>query len=204
MKSSSRSMPKGARRVLTILAAAACVHGAASFAPAWGQEENQRCEGTVTDDQGAPLEGVTISFLDLDFNRQGQPVKTNKKGKWAHNVLRATTAGGWEIRATKEGFKILEISAHTTREDGTAVTNHDVYMVGFEQKGLHKVLLPPQARSSASSKGGCVVNFVMAPEASFNQAYSTLKQKRSGKEGSEGAPAAETGGAPAAPMPPPH
>ncbi|MGH9867841.1 MAG: carboxypeptidase-like regulatory domain-containing protein, partial [Candidatus Polarisedimenticolia bacterium] len=185
----------GVQRKIAILAAASCVYAAAGMAPAWAQEDNQRCEGTVTDDKGQPMEGVTISFLELDFNRPAQPVKTNKKGKYAHNVLRASTGGGYEIRATKEGLRILQISAHTTREDGTPVTNHDVYMVGFDQKGLHKVLVPPQARSSANSRGRCVVDFVMAPEDTFNQAYQAMKAAKG-----EAKPAA--GGLPGAPAAP--
>jgi tetratricopeptide (TPR) repeat protein len=194
-------MHDGARRALAVLAATSCVLATAAIAPAWAQEDNQRCEGTVTDHEGKPLAGVTISFLDLDFNRHGQPVKTNKRGKWAHNVLRATTAGGWEISASLEGYKIVRIKAHTTREDGTPVTNHDDYMVGAEQKGLHKVLVPPQARSSATSKGSCVVDFVMAPEASYNEAYQKVRAEKEGQEGKPADTAAvpPVGGVPGTP-----
>ncbi|HKY34146.1 MAG TPA: tetratricopeptide repeat protein [Candidatus Polarisedimenticolia bacterium] len=165
-------------RVLALAAVVSLMLGAA---PALAQEDNQRCEGTVTDDQGNPLAGATISFLDIAFNRPAQPVKTSKKGKYAHNVLRAAMEG-YEIKATLEGYRIVKITALTTKGDGTRVTD-DSYMVGFEQKGLHKVLVPPQSRSDATSKGRCVVDFIMAPEDTFNAVFHRLQGEHLAKEG---------------------
>ncbi len=148
----------------------------------FAQEDAQRCEGTVTDDQGMPLQNVTISFMNLAKNVAAQPVKTSKKGRYSHNFLASVMDPGYEIRATLEGYKMVMISALTTRGDGTNVTN-DTYMVGSDQKGLHKVLVPPQARSDVSAKGKCVVDFVLAPEDRFSEAFHKLQAETLAKEG---------------------
>src|SRR5262245_5868709 len=92
------------------------------------QEDAQRCEGTVTDSDGKPLEGVEITFLDKGTGRFAQPVKTSKKGKYAHNVLRANTDPGWEIRAKLSGYLILKITALTMSSTGEHRTDEN-YMV---------------------------------------------------------------------------
>ena len=146
------------------------------------QEDAQRCEGTVTDDQRVPLQNVTISFMNLAKNVAAQPVKTNKKGRYSHNFLTSAMDPGYEIRATLEGYKMVGITALTTRSDGTTVTN-ETYMVGNDQKGLHKVLVPPQGRSDVTTKGKCVVDFVLAPEDRFGEAYHNLQAENLAKEG---------------------
>ena len=158
---------------------------------ATAQEDAQRCEGTVTDPEGNPLAGAEITFLDKGTNRYAQPVKTSKKGKWAHSVLRANTEPGWEIRATLEGYRILKITALSQNSLGEKRTDEN-YMVGFNQEGLHTVSVPAQARGDAQSRGKCVVDFILAPEASFNEIYHKMK-------GAETAGGAATAGGAVAP-----
>jgi tetratricopeptide (TPR) repeat protein len=188
------------RRAATAVGTVVCWVGLVATAPVWAAGENERCEGTVVDDQGNPLAGVTITFKELQRNRESQPVKTSKKGKWAHNVLEVPQH--WEIRAVFEGHKIVRISALTTLGNGEKVTN-DNYMVGSDQ-GLHKVNIVPQSRSDAASRGRCVIDFIMAPDERYNEAYNRIKQEKLAQEGK--APAAGEGAAaaaPAAPAPPP-
>jgi len=174
--------------------------------PLYAVGDNERCEGTVVDDQGQPLAGVTVSFMDLATNRMAQSIKTSKKGKYAHNVLRANTNPGWEIRATLDGYKIVQITALTISSGGDRITD-ETYMVGLDQEGLHAVRVPAQARGDVASRGKCVVDFILAPEDRFNQAFHKLREARGGEpadataEGGavEGAP----GAAPAAEAPPP-
>lgn len=165
------------------------------------QEDAQRCEGTVTDADGNPLAGVKITFLDVEKGREAQPVKTNKKGGYAHNVLRTATSPGYEIRAELEGYLIVQITALTQRQDGTRATD-ETYMVGQDQEGLHKVAVVPQSRSDIRSRGLCQVDFVLAPEERFAEVFHALREKQ-GETASEGgtAPAAATG-APSAPPAP--
>ena len=165
------------------------------------QEDAQRCEGTVTDPDGKPLEAVEITFLDKGANRYAQPVKTSKKGKYAHNVLRANTEPGWEIRAKLAGYLIVKITALTMSSTGERRTDEN-YMVGQSQEGLHAVRVPPQARTDAASRGKCVVDFIMAPEASFTEVFHRMKgADGSAETGDAAPPVAGQPAAPAAPAP---
>jgi tetratricopeptide (TPR) repeat protein len=184
-------------RAAAAVGLAACWVGLLVAAPVWAAGENERCEGTVVDDQGNPLAGVTITFKELQRNRDAQPVKTSKRGKYAHNVLEVSPH--WEIRAVLEGHKIVQITALTTTGSGERVTN-DTYMVGSDQ-GLHKVNIVPQSRSDATSKGRCVIDFVMAPDDRYNEAYNRLKQEKLAKEGKAAEPAAGEAAPPAAAAP---
>src|SRR5213594_2950252 len=124
-----------------------CAVAAGLGSRALAQVDNQRCEGTVTDDQGNPLAGVTINFRNIEKNVYAQPVKTSKKGKYAHNTLSDT---GYEPKAELAGYKIVQISAMTMKGDGTKVTN-DTYLIGSDQKGIHKVQVVAQSRSDPTS-----------------------------------------------------
>ncbi len=158
------------------------------------QEDNQRCEGKVTDHEGNPLKGVKITFLDKATAREAQPVTTSRRGIYAHNTLRASTSPGWEIRAVHEGWLIVQITALTQSADGNRVTD-ETYMVGENQEGLHAVRVPPQARSMATSRGQCVVDFVMAPKDRFNEIFHSLRgsDEAAPEVAQEGAPDAPAG-----------
>jgi hypothetical protein len=55
-----------------------CAFVLAPSGAVFAQGDNQRCEGSVVDDQGAPLAGVTITFHQVDKNIYAQPVKTSQ------------------------------------------------------------------------------------------------------------------------------
>ena len=173
------------------------------------QEDNNRCEGIVTDDAGAPLAGVEITFKNIAKSVMAQSVKTNKKGRYSHNFLPVAMSEGLEIRAAFEGLKMVQIAAFTSKADGTKITT-DTYMVGQSQAGLHAVMVPPQSRSDITSKAKCVVDFVLAPEDRFTEIYKRLQAELAAKEGktssdagAESAAAPDsTKGAPAAPVAP--
>src|SRR5262245_15239934 len=95
---------------------------------AMAQEDNSRCEGLVTDDTGAPLAGVQITFKNIAKSVYAQPVKTSKKGRYSHNFLPVAMAEGLEIKAELAGVKMVKISVFTSKADGTTVMN-DTYMV---------------------------------------------------------------------------
>ncbi|MFQ5700883.1 MAG: tetratricopeptide repeat protein [Acidobacteriota bacterium] len=171
----------------------------------FAQENNQRCEGTVTDPDGNPLRGVKITFYDESRNLYAQPVKTNKKGHYAHNFLRANSNPGWLIKASLEGYLIVQIKALTQIGDGTRVTD-ETYMVGKTQEGIHKVAVSAQSRRDLASHGKCVVDFVMAKEGEFLDVFQRLRAEKMAAEGktpeaTQAAPGAP--GAPAAAAPSP-
>lgn len=162
---------------------------------AFAQSDAQRCEGTVVDHEGNPLKGVEITFLRIDQNRYAQPVKTSKKGRYAHNVLTASTAPGYEIKASLEGYKMVQITALTQNGNGTKATD-ETYRVGSDQS-VHQVSLVAQGRASATSQGKCVIDFVMVPEELYTQVFHKLSPAAADEEVAEG----EAADAPAAPVP---
>ncbi|HEY3176655.1 MAG TPA: tetratricopeptide repeat protein [Candidatus Polarisedimenticolia bacterium] len=193
---------KRAARILILVPVIAAGLALAPAGHLLAQEE--RCEGTVTDDQGAPLLNVKVTFQKLDTKLMAQPVKTSKKGKYFHNFLDTAMGDGYEIKAELEGYKIVQITALTMRQDGTTVTD-DTYLVGQSQQGLHKVLVPAQARAVLASKGKCVVDFIMAPDDKFVATFTRLKNEKAAKEGkpvpAEGAAPAAGQAVPGAPAP---
>ena len=58
-----------------------------------------RLAGTVVDDTGAPIEGVTVKAVRGESNA-GPTVKTNKKGEF---VLAGINGGSWNIDFDKPG-----------------------------------------------------------------------------------------------------
>ncbi|HPW18116.1 MAG TPA: tetratricopeptide repeat protein [Candidatus Aminicenantes bacterium] len=74
---------------------------AAGFAAAQAGRGTARLTGVVTDQSGAPLEGVKVN---LAFSQSGakHEAKTNKKGEWSFMGL---GTGGWELTILKDGFE---------------------------------------------------------------------------------------------------
>lgn len=62
--------------------------------------------GYVFDEQGAPLEGVTVKLFSLKV-QQGFDTKTDKDGKW---VAFGIVGGGWNVDFEKFGFMPKKIS----------------------------------------------------------------------------------------------
>ncbi len=62
--------------------------------------------GYVFDDQGAPLEGVTVKLFSLKA-QQGFETKTDKEGKW---VAFGIVGGGWNVDFEKFGFMPKKIA----------------------------------------------------------------------------------------------
>jgi Flp pilus assembly protein TadD len=62
-----------------------------------------RIAGKITDESGAPIEGVTIkATLPSSENRGPAPQKTNAKGDWS---IGGITGGSWVVEFSKEGYK---------------------------------------------------------------------------------------------------
>ena len=74
--------------------------------PAQDYKGKGRVGGIVTDEAGAPLEGVTVKLFSVVAN-DGLSVKTDKNGKWLGAWIRS---GGWNIDFSKIGYATKKIS----------------------------------------------------------------------------------------------
>jgi tetratricopeptide (TPR) repeat protein len=99
--------------------------------------------GYVFDEQGAPLEGVTVKLFSLKV-QQGFETQTDKEGKW---VAFGIVGGGWNVDFEKFGFmpkKIAiqvnewqrnpDIKLNLTKAEGLVVTDElkDMLLKGNE------------------------------------------------------------------------
>jgi tetratricopeptide (TPR) repeat protein len=65
-----------------------------------------RLRGSVTDEAGKPLEGVTVKVFSVK-GQSGFEVKTNAKGEWTANYIRG---GGYNLDFLKPGYEPKSIS----------------------------------------------------------------------------------------------
>lgn len=74
-----------------------------AFALAQEWRGQGRIAGKITDESGAPIEGVVIkATLPSSENRGPAPQKTNAKGDWA---IGGIAGGSWTVEFSKEGYK---------------------------------------------------------------------------------------------------
>ena len=84
--------------------------------------------GTVEDEKGAPIEGVTVKLFSLRA-QQGLEVKTDKGGRWIAAWIRS---GGWRVDFSKVGYAPQSANLEVT-EGGK---NPDVRVVLTKVEGL--------------------------------------------------------------------
>ncbi len=72
-----------------------------------------RLAGSVVDDAGAPIEGVTVKAVRGESNA-GPTVKTNKKGEF---VLAGINGGSWNLDFDKAGYEPTKKSASFQEHD---------------------------------------------------------------------------------------
>jgi Flp pilus assembly protein TadD len=66
-----------------------------------------RLAGKVTDETGAPIEGVTVKAVRGE-SKAGTSAKTNKKGEF---VINGINGGGWDVDFEKDGYEPSKKSA---------------------------------------------------------------------------------------------
>lgn len=88
---------------ITLLVVVAALIASAAHAQAW--RGMGRLAGKVTDEQGKPLEGVTVK-LDLPGSG-GTQAKTNQKGEWA---IGGIARGTWNVDFDKPGYDTVRIT----------------------------------------------------------------------------------------------
>jgi len=91
-------------RILVIAGIAAALLGSAAGASA--QMELGSVQGTIKDDAGQPIEGVTVTLKDAGRGREVQ-VKTDKGGKFYRRGLQA---GNYELIVEKAGYNPIRDS----------------------------------------------------------------------------------------------
>ncbi|MBI1875055.1 MAG: tetratricopeptide repeat protein [Acidobacteria bacterium] len=96
-------MSKFCRLALIILAVTLVFSGVSS-AQAW--RGMGRMAGKVTDEGGAPIEGVTVKVYQPEA-KGGTEVKTNKRGEW---VIGGIARGGWQVDFLKNGYEPRQIT----------------------------------------------------------------------------------------------
>lgn len=93
----------------------------AAFAQEWRGQG--RVAGKVTDESGAPLEGVTITaVLPSSQNRGPDSVKTNAKGEWS---IGGISRGTWALDVAKDGYETRSLSVpimESTRMPAMTIT----------------------------------------------------------------------------------
>jgi tetratricopeptide (TPR) repeat protein len=95
-----------------------------------------RIEGVVTDENGAPLSGVTVK-ADLPERGGGTTLKSDKKGRW---VLAGVAAGAWNFDFEADGYETAKIGV---RLPGESVRLPDVKVA------LKKAGPPPELKAAA-------------------------------------------------------
>ncbi|HEX5759511.1 MAG TPA: tetratricopeptide repeat protein [Thermoanaerobaculia bacterium] len=92
-------MPSRLRNILVLIAVLASAVALPLSAQDW--KGKGRVQGIVTNDQGQPVEGATVTVRREGKDDGPEPVKTDKKGRWAMGGL---ATGGWDITVEAAGF----------------------------------------------------------------------------------------------------
>jgi len=83
-----------------LVAVASCVLQLVTASAAYAQRDFAPFQGTVVDEEGNPLEGVTVHVKDVDRGR-GRDTETNAKGEFRFRIL----AGEYEVSVEKENYR---------------------------------------------------------------------------------------------------
>src|SRR5918999_1206789 len=101
---SAQYRPHGGSSMFRILTAALMVIGLSGSAFAQSQAINGTIEGTIVDDQGAVLPGVTVTVTNLDTG-DTRVVVSNESGLYRAPLL---PLGSYRVNAELQGFRKYE------------------------------------------------------------------------------------------------
>lgn len=90
--------------------------------PAWAQLGQGRVQGTVTDTQGNPVEGVQVVAHNPEVSPSTLETTSDEKGRWA---LLGFNQAPWRFTFTKEGY----VQVSVTRNVKMLARNEDVDVV---------------------------------------------------------------------------
>jgi tetratricopeptide (TPR) repeat protein len=105
-----------------------------------------RIEGVVTDENGAPLSGVTVK-ADLPERGGGTTLKSDKKGRW---VLAGVAAGAWNFDFEAEGYETAKIGVRLPGES----VRLPVVKVQLKKAGPPPELKAAAEKAEAAYKAG--------------------------------------------------
>jgi len=109
---------RSARRAAIILAL-----GMAGVAHAQEWRGMGRVAGKVVDEQGKPIEGVTVKAMLSAAGNRGPEVKSNRKGEWAVSGI---ARGDWAIDFVKEGYESKNVAVSVS--ESTRLPPMDIAM----------------------------------------------------------------------------
>jgi tetratricopeptide (TPR) repeat protein len=92
------------RRAAVLAAVALLVIVSTAGAQTWRGQG--RMAGKVTDETGAPIEGVVVKLF-LPEGKGGFDVKSNKKGEWSAGGI---SSGAWQVDFVKEGYETRRVT----------------------------------------------------------------------------------------------
>lgn len=92
------------RRIAVMVAVVVLACASMAAAQAWRGQG--RMAGKVTDEAGAPIEGVVVKLF-LPSGNGGFEVKTNKKGEWSAGGI---TSGAWQVDFVKVGLETRRLT----------------------------------------------------------------------------------------------
>jgi tetratricopeptide (TPR) repeat protein len=92
------------KRVAVLTTAVVLAFVATAGAQTWRGQG--RVAGKVTDEAGAPIEGVVVKLF-LPAGNGGMEVKSNKKGEWSAGGI---SSGAWQVDFTKEGYETRRVT----------------------------------------------------------------------------------------------
>lgn len=107
------------RGLLSVVLTLAITSSATSFASAQGQSINGTIEGTVTDESGGSLPGVTVTVANTDTGAS-RTVVTNEAGVYRAILL---SLGAYRVTAELQGFRKYEQTGINLSAGQVAVVN---------------------------------------------------------------------------------
>ena len=124
-------------------------------------------EGTVKDDQGNPVEKVTIVFQSATITTVKFDLKTNKRGEFYFpGLLYQGEPGSWKIFPVFEGYLVKHLKVESRDSMKQLQTSIDQNL-GIRQS--HPEIL-------AKPGGKVIIDFIIAPESSFQQQVADSQQ----------------------------
>jgi tetratricopeptide (TPR) repeat protein len=92
------------RRIAVIVAVVVLAGTSMAAAQTWRGQG--RMAGKVTDEAGAPIDGVAVKLF-LPSGNGGFEVKSNKKGEWSAGGI---SSGAWQVDFSKAGFETRRVT----------------------------------------------------------------------------------------------
>lgn len=146
---------------------AVCLALVASALPVAAAPNASEARGTITDQDGNPLQGIELVFFPRGNPATEYKAKTNKKGKyWVEGLFNPQEDGQWKVRVEAEGMVPIEMTLESR-------TVNRVLIGDIATKKLQPGADIPQV--TIRPLGNARIDFVLAPE---EQALEVLRAQQ--------------------------